>query len=185
MQNPILPIEHLRDLLKQEYEFEKSEYRIQTEKMSVGRKVKRGICWYPIRCGRSYYNSLNQLVVIIEQEEPQDIDHNFEHGRPVIFFSQQDKKDEDNTINQLSRVNQSNSNIKYIQQPCQISYVEANKMVVVLPSTHILLEIQNTEHLGIQLYFDETSYRTMFHALDDVLKAKDNRLAELRNIIAG
>ena len=36
--------------------------------------------------------------------------------------------------------------------------------------------------LGLQLYFDETSYRTMFEALDKVMKAKGNRLAYLRDL---
>lgn len=59
-------------------------------------------------------------------------------------------------------------------------------MVIVLPSADALLSIQATERqLGVQLYFDETSYRLMFEALGQVLKAKGNRLAELREIFHG
>ena len=59
-------------------------------------------------------------------------------------------------------------------------------MVIVLPSADALLSIQATElQLGVQLYFDETSYRLMFEALGQVLKAKGNRLAELREIFHG
>ena len=59
-------------------------------------------------------------------------------------------------------------------------------MVIVLPSADALLNIQATERqLGVQLYFDETSYRLMFEALSQVIKAKDNRLAELRDIFHG
>ena len=87
MQNSTLPIQRLKTLLQLEYESEKAEYKIQTEKMGIGRKIKRGICWYPLNIGRSYYNSLNQLVVEVSQKEPQDIEHNFEYGRPVVFFS--------------------------------------------------------------------------------------------------
>ena len=58
-----------------------------------------------------------------------------------------------------------------------------DRMVIVLPSADALLSIQATElQLGVQLYFDETSYRLMFEALGQVLKAKGNRLAELREI---
>ena len=39
--------------------------------------------------------------------------------------------------------------------------------------------------LGVQLYFDETSYRAMFEALEDVIRAKGNRLAELRDTLLG
>ena len=46
-----------------EYECEKEEFKRQTETMGITRKIKRGLCWYPLLVGRSYYNSLNQLVV--------------------------------------------------------------------------------------------------------------------------
>lgn len=71
-----------------EYEYEKEEFKRQTENMGVARKVKRGLCWYPATPGRSYYNSLNQLVIEITHTENTDIEHNFEFGRPVCFFRQ-------------------------------------------------------------------------------------------------
>jgi superfamily I DNA and/or RNA helicase len=58
-------------------------------------------------------------------------------------------------------------------------------MVATLSGNQALIDIQNAEPLGVQLFFDETSYRTMFHALDDVINAKKNRLSELRDIISG
>ncbi len=163
MESSTLTIQRLKTLLQLEYESEREEYRLQSEQMSISRKVKRGICWYPVAAGRSYYNSLNQLVVEIEQTEPDDIDHNFEYGRPVVFFTPE----------------------RILPFVCTISYVEDSRMVVVLPSSQALIDLQNTENLGVQLYFDETSYRTMFHALDDVINAKKNRLEELRDLFAG
>ena len=58
-------------------------------------------------------------------------------------------------------------------------------MVVIMPGAGTIMDIQSADNLGVQLYFDETSYRTMFEALEDVLRAKDNRLAELRDILLG
>lgn len=58
-------------------------------------------------------------------------------------------------------------------------------MVVVMPGGNAVIDLQNTENLGVQLYFDETSYQTMFEALADVIKAKGTRLAELKDIILG
>ena len=173
MQSSLLPIQRLYSLLTQEYESEKEAYREQTEKMGIGRKVKRGICWYPIRVGRSYYNSLNQLVVEIEQREPQDIEHNFEYGRPVVFFTPASGKEGEQ------------KKIRYFNSSCTISYVDGNRMVVVIPSSQFFIDLQSSDDLGVQLYFDETSYRTMFHALDDVMKSKTNRLSQLRDLFAG
>ena len=81
--SPIIHLQRQQLLLRMEYEYEKEEFKRQTENMGVARKVKRGVCWYPASPGRSYYNSLNQLVIEITHTENLDIEHNFEFGRPV------------------------------------------------------------------------------------------------------
>lgn len=158
-------MQHLYNLLQLEYEHEKEAYRQQTEVMGVARKVKRGIAWYPLSVGRSYYNSLNQLVVEVHRTEDTDIEHNFEFGRPVCFFTQNLE-----------------GNVKFLHFTSTVSYVDENRMVVVVPSAGALLELQAAERVGVQLYFDEYTYRLMFEALNQVIKAKGNRLAELRDI---
>ena len=158
----------LYDLLRLEYEHEKEAYRQQTEVMGVARKVKRGIAWYPLSVGRSYYNSLNQLVVEVSRTEDTDIEHNFEYGRPVCFFTQ----------NLEGRV-------KFLSFTATVSYADEERMVVVIPSTDALVELQAADRVGVQLYFDEHTYRLMFEALNQVIKAKGNRLAELRDIFHG
>ena len=75
-------------LLHMEYNYEKETFKQQTEAMGIDRKVKRGMCWYPVSTGRSYYNSLNQLVIEMERQEDKEIEHVFEFGRPVCFFTQ-------------------------------------------------------------------------------------------------
>lgn len=184
MENGTLYLQRLRSLLQLEYDSEKEEFRIQSERMGINRKIRRGICWYPVEAGRSYYNSLNQFVVEIskkilqkENEEDDDIEHLFEYGRPVQFFSFDSKYLDDKIKDK--------NDIKYYNFTSTVSYVDGDKMVVTLPSSQSLIDIQNAENLGVQLYFDETSYKTMFHALDDVINAKKNRLADLRDIFSG
>ena len=155
-------------LLRMEYEYEKETFRQQTEAMGIGRKVKRGMCWYPLSVGRSYYNSLNQLVVEVERCEDKEIEHLFEFGRPVCFFTQD-----------------ASEKLHYFNFTATVSYVADDRMVVVLPGTSALLDLQNAERLGVQLYFDETTYQLMFESLAQVIKAKGNRLAELRDIFHG
>ena len=155
-------------LLRMEYEYEKETFKQQTEAMGIGRKIKRGMCWYPLSVGRSYYNSLNQLVVEVERREDKDIEHVFEFGRPVCFFTQD-----------------ASERLHYFNFTATVNYVDEDCMVVILPGASALMDIQGADRLGIQLYFDETSYRLMFEALGQVIKAKDNRLAELRDIFHG
>ena len=166
--SPILYLQRQYDLLQLEYEYEKELFKQQTELMGIGRKVKRGMCWYPLDIGRSYYNALNQLVVEVERREDKEIEHLFEYGRPVCFFTQ-------DVIGKLT----------YLPFVATVNYVDEDRMVVILPNADALLSLQSKEVLGVQLYFDETSYRLMFEALKQVIGAKNNRLAELRDIFHG
>ncbi|GAB6867895.1 AAA domain-containing protein [Bacteroides rodentium JCM 16496] len=166
--SPIIHLQQQQLLLRMEYEYEKEDFKRQTENMGVARKVKRGLCWYPATPGRSYYNSLNQLVIEITHTENTDIEHNFEFGRPVCFFRQS-----------------ADGKITYMNFTATVSYADETRMVVVMPGAGAIMEVQGADHLGVQLYFDETSYRTMFEALEDTLRSKGNRLAELRDILLG
>lgn len=168
IKSPILWLQHQYELLQMEYAYEKEQFRQQTELMGIGRKVKRGMCWYPVNLGRSYYNALNQLVVEVERQEDKEIEHLFEYGRPVCFFTQE-----------LS------GKLNYLNFVATVNYVDEDRMVVILPNVDALLMLQRSEVLGVQLYFDETSYRLMFEALKQVISAKNNRLAELRDIFHG
>lgn len=167
-ESPILYLQRQYELLKMEYEYEKEQFRQQTEAMGIGRKIKRGVCWYPLNVGRSYYNALNQLAVEVERREDKDIEHAFEYGRPVCFFTQD-----------------ASGKLTYLNFVATVSYVDEDRMVAVLPNADALLAIQSKEVLGVQLYFDETSYRLMFEALKKVISAKNSRLAELRDIFHG
>ena len=84
--SPIIHLQRQQLLLRMEYEYEKEEFKRQTENMCVARNIKRGLCLYPASQWRSYYNSLNQLVIEITHIENTDIEHYFEFGRPVCFF---------------------------------------------------------------------------------------------------
>ena len=170
--SPILALQQQRLLLQMEYAAEKEAYRKQTEETGLQRKVKRGDAWYPIKLGKSYYNSLNQLVVeIFRQGDDNEIEHNFEFGRPVAFFTSETSK-----TSQTSP-----ARIKYFPFTGTVSYVEGDRMVVAVPDNGQLIDVQGAENVGIQLFFDETSYKMMFEALERVIRAK-GRLGYLRDL---
>lgn len=121
-----------------------------------------------VEFGRSYYNALNQLVIEVERREDKDIEHLFEYGRPVCFFTQD-----------LS------GKLNYLNFVATVNYVDEDRMVVILPGVDALLMLQHSEVLGVQLYFDETSYRLMFEALKQVIAARNDRLSELRDTFHG
>ena len=169
MNNPILQLQQQRLLLEIEYNHEKEEFRKQTQTMGIERKTRRGDAWFPVGIGRNYYNSLNQMVVEVTRQPGSDIEHNFEPGRPVCFFT-------------MKRDANGRDSIHYMSFTATVSYAEQDRMVVALPDSGRIVDLQRQEALGIQLFFDETSYRLMFDALDRVIRAKTGRLAALRDI---
>lgn len=164
--SPIQALLQQRTLLQLEYYTEKKAFRKLTEQMGMQRKVKRGDAWFPLQVGKSFYNSLNQTAIEVFRTSDQDIEHNFEFGRPVMFFRSERSEE-----------------LKYFSFTGTVSYVDGDRMVVTVPDSAPLLELQqSTDPIGVQLSFDETSYKLMFEALDRVMKAKNNRLAYLRDL---
>lgn len=195
--SPIQALLQQRTLLQLEYYTEKEAFRKLTEQMGMQRKVKRGDAWFPLQVGKSFYNSLNQTAIEVFRTSDQDIEHNFEFGRPVMFFMVKKmgkNENQGNTVLQQSenpsdanhKVQNSNlkgQSIKYFSFTGTVSYVDGDRMVVTVPDSAPLLELQqSTDPIGVQLSFDETSYKLMFEALDRVMKAKNNRLAYLRDL---
>ncbi len=177
MDNPTLLLQRQRMLLEIEYNHEKEEFRKQTETMGVERKVRRGDAWFPVSIDRSYYNSLNQMVVEVMRQPGSDIEHNFEAGRPVCFFTIR------NDMGTAGAKNtKGGSKLQYLSFTATVSYAEQDRMVVALPDSGRIVDLQRQDALGVQLFFDETSYRLMFEALDRVIRARSGRLADLRDI---
>lgn len=167
--SPVQALRQQRLLLEIEYNSEKEAFRRQTETTGLARKVKRGDAWHPLRFVRSYYNSLNQLSVEVVRTADTDIEHNFEFGRPVCFF-------------RMGEAAEGKKSIRYFNFTGTVSYADGDRLVVTVPDNAPIVELQSTEGLGVQLFFDETSYRLMFEALDRVIGARDNRLAYLRDL---
>lgn len=164
-----------RELLRVEYQEEKEAYRLHTQNMGLARQVTRGDAWYPLSMGRTYYNSLNQYCIEVTRKADEEIDHNFEYGKPVVFFRAEAPEGD------LKRT----SGIRYFNFTATVSYVDGDRMVIAIPEGHTL-ELQNSQlPLGVQLFFDETSYRMMFDALERVINAKGTRLAYLRDLFYG
>ena len=195
--SPIQALLQQRTLLQLEYYTEKEAFRKLTEQMGMQRKVKRGDAWFPLRVGKSFYNSLNQTAIEVFRTSDQDIEHNFEFGRPVMFFmvkkmgknenqgstALQQPENPSDANHKVQSSNLKVQSIKYFSFTGTVSYVDGDRMVITVPDSAPLLELQqSTDPIGVQLSFDETSYKLMFEALDRVMKAKNNRLAYLRDL---
>ena len=166
-ESPILALQQQRMLLEIEYNVDKEEHRRQMEARGLDRLAKRGDAWLNVRFGRSYYNSLNQLSVELYRTQDQDIEHNFEFGRPVWIVRNEG----------LGMRNEGLG--KYLSGV--VNYVDGDRMVVVAPDCTVLVALQTAEGLNVQMAFDETTYRLMFEALDRTIRAR-GRLGYLRDL---
>lgn len=198
--SPIQALLQQRTLLQLEYYTEKEAFRKLTEQIGMRRKVKRGDAWFPLRIGKSFYNSLNQKSIEVFRTSDEEIDHNFEFGRPVMFFKSEERSVKSEEFNSssddVSNKNKGNlsegqensslfthhSSLKYFSFTGTVSYVDGDRMVINVPDSVSLFDLQTEEPIGVQLSFDETSYKLMFEALDRTMKAKNNRLAYLRDL---
>ncbi len=164
-------LQRQKQLLKIEYGEEKAAFSKITERIGLNRLAERGDAWIGIKPVRTYYNSLNQRVLEVvhgtdknsEEEEPETIDHHFEYGRPVAFFS----LNEEGTPKTLFSGT--------------VSFADARRLVATIPDSAQTTLLDDSPLAGVMLSFDETTYRAMFEALDRVLDAS-GRLAELRNL---
>ncbi|MGL4293895.1 MAG: AAA domain-containing protein, partial [Bacteroidales bacterium] len=166
--NALSKLQRHLELLRMEYEYEKQSFFQQTRLDGIEKRLKTGKCWYPLHIGKAFYNSLNQFVVEIERKGNCNAEHELETGRPVSFF----KCDMGGQLHSFDFVG-------------HVNFVDGNRMQVVLPGSVALQKILSSNDIGIQLYFDETSYQMMFQAMNEVLSAKNDRLAHLREVLIG
>lgn len=180
--SPVYSLLRQKALLQMEYDAEKDDFKRQMQAQGLQRRVKRGDAWFPVRVGKCYYNSLNQFAVEVYRTRDEDIEHNFEFGKPVCFFKTADPSTADSS-SAAGAKGKNPKNAFDVLTTGVVSFADNERMVVTIPDkTGIAATLQNTDNVGVQMFFDETSYRLMFEALDRAIRAKGNRMAYLRDL---
>ncbi|MBR0037758.1 MAG: AAA family ATPase [Bacteroidales bacterium] len=172
-------------LLKMEYECEKREYEELSRHIGIQRRIRQGKCWFPIGGGRTFYNALNQMVIEVlrdggneasdmSPEEPVMVipDHEFEPGKPVVFF----------------HTNEGSENPLFLPWQCQVSRVDGQRMMITIPglqAAESLRDYIRQGRLGVQLSFDATSHRVMRDAIHRIQNTENPKLQHLREVLAG
>lgn len=166
--SPVVDLQRQYEWLQKEYEYEKDLYRQQVQQSGIFRRIREGVCWYPVRLGVKRYNSLNQLTIEVFRTGEEEIEHHFEHGRPLCFF----------------RV-MTDGSLYYFRLSSVVAYVQDDRMVAVVPDNKSLEELYTGSEIGVQLFFDDTSYKVMFGALREVMSGRNERTVYLREVILG
>ncbi len=167
MSDSIQELQNTLSLLKIEQEEDRAQYRDKALSASIQERKKQGITWYPIVIKESYYGVGDRLILEIERPGDLHVPNQFQFGSVASLFSnhQQEGKDNPSIHGVVSLVRRNNIRLTFF--------------VDELP------EWADLGKLGVDLLFDETSYKEMESAMQQVIKAKNNRLAELREVLLG
>ncbi len=158
-------LQNVLDLLQLEKKEEREQHDRLLKEMTVAQRVQKGACWYPVLVVSTGWSLGEHPYIIIERTKQIDQPHKFRSGQVVTIFSEKFVGDQQ-------------------QENGVIYYLKKNKMKVILYGTVLPRWVLGGK-IGVQLNFDERSYRVMEAAMKQVMQASDNRLAELREILLG
>ncbi|HQQ84105.1 MAG TPA: AAA domain-containing protein, partial [Cyclobacteriaceae bacterium] len=153
-------------LIQLERQADLEQYRQKVLMRSLSQRTKEGVTWYPVRLKRDYIGTGERIILELERTNHLDQPHSFQSGKLVSLFCNASGKPEKEHTNGV------------------VNYVSDNVLVITLNGDDLPDWIDNGL-LGVDVMFDEMTYKEMESALRTVIKAEDNRLAELREILLG
>lgn len=165
MSNSIDRIKNLKELLLIEREEDYYQYKEQFLRASIEQRKKNGVTWFPIQILSDELGYADYVHIEIERTNQLDTPHQFSTGKNITLFS---NKNPDDLQELTGTIKQSGK----------------NKMKIIL-HTDELPDWCYEGRIGVNIQFDDNSYIEMQKALDEVIGAKNNRVAELREIIEG
>jgi superfamily I DNA and/or RNA helicase len=155
---------HLRQLVQLEKEEDLEQHRQKVQRLPLDKRVAEGYSWYPVHVSKTGYALGDRAYVIVERSG-EDKPDQFRAGKTVSIFTRQPE-------------------VKHPEKSGVIQYVNRNRMKIILNNDD-LPEWLGMGLIGVDLLFDERTYQEMDKALKQLMKAKGNRLAELRDILFG
>ncbi|MFT2009440.1 AAA domain-containing protein [Pontibacter sp. 13R65] len=156
-------LKQVQELLKIEQEEDRQQFKAKSLKSSISERKAMGFCWYPVVISKEEIGFGNKVVLELERTSGRDQLHLFQTGKAAALFSNHGER------TTLSGV---------------IVGLRRNK-VLLATNKEDLPDWIDDGKLGIDLTFDEMSYREMEIAMRKVMEAEGNRLAELRDILLG
>jgi superfamily I DNA and/or RNA helicase len=167
-------LRHVRALMQLEQKEDQAQFQLKNASASIKERRRRGLTWYPVTITQEDIGFGGKVVLELERPATRQDLHLFQVGKNACVFSNAPGySGPDRPV--LSGV---------------VTSVRRNKLLLAttketLPDWVLDGSTLNGSTLGIDLTFDEVSYREMNQALSAVMLAKDNRLAELRDVLLG
>jgi len=153
---------------------DQAQFKLKNASASIKERRRRGLTWYPVTITQEDIGFGGKVVLELERPAIRQDLHLFQVGKNACVFSNAPGySGPDRPV--LSGV---------------VTSVRRNKLLLAttkeaLPDWVLNGSTPNGSTLGIDLTFDEVSYREMNQAMADVMGAHGNRLAELRDVLLG
>ncbi|MBY0433000.1 MAG: hypothetical protein K2U26_02705, partial [Cyclobacteriaceae bacterium] len=157
---------HTLELLRLERQADLEYYRQKVLLRSLPQRTQEGTTWYPVRLKRDYIGTGERNIIEVERATHLDQPHAFQSGKSVNVFCNASGKPEKEHVSGV------------------VNYISENVMVITLNGDELPDWIDDGQ-LGVDVMFDEMTYREMEFALKKVMKAEDDRVAELREVLLG
>jgi ATP-dependent RNA/DNA helicase IGHMBP2 len=162
-------LRHVRTLMKLEQKEDQAQFKLKDASASIKERRRRGLSWYPVTITQEEIGFGGKLVLVLERPAHRQDLHLFQVGASAALFSNAPGySGTDRPL--LSGV---------------VTSVRRNKLLLATTKEALPDWVLDGSTLGIDLTFDEVSYREMTQALNDVIGAHGNRLAELRDVLLG
>ena len=160
------PVEHFINLLKllsTEKEEDLSQYHKKMQSTSFKERRANGVLWHPCAVEERNYDAGERLIVKIRRPKEHNYSHSFSSGKLVEVFPLSDET----------------TSLKGV-----VNKVKEDMMFVTLNADDFPNWIEYGK-LGVQLLFDDKSYKEMQWALNELVKTESKRLLELQRKILG
>ena len=148
---------------------DQAQFKLKNASASIKERRRRGLTWYPVTITQEDIGFGGKVVLELERPAHRQDLHLFQVGKTACVFSNAPGySGPDRPV--LSGV---------------VTSVRRNKLLLATTKEALPDGVQDGSTLGIDLTFDEVSYREMNQALSAVMLAHGNRLAELRDVLLG
>ena len=166
MEKEIQELMKVQELLKMEKEEDYNQYKELVLKSGITERRKNGLTWYPVVINNTEIGMGEYLILEVERTSNLNEPHQLTGGKTVSLFTNRDNKERSNAITGV------------------IKHLSGNKLKLAVTIDELPDWVEEGK-LGVDLLFDENSYREMDIALRKVMNAENNRLAELRAVLYG
>ena len=156
-------------LLKLEQQEDLEQFKIKNAKSTIAERQQRGLTWYPVTISKEDIGFGGKVVLELERPAGQQGLHLFQVGKNAALFG-----------NIPGRSGSDRPTLNGV-----ITSVRRNKLLLATNKEDLPDWLDEGGKLGIDLTFDEVSYREMDYALGKVMGAYNDRLAELRDVLLG